>query len=113
MRRSQGRCCPILTSTRQPRKHPPGSPALANELQATGDLQEVERRNLRQVLSEQELAELGIVDQSYVLTPREFAKPASLPRSSAAACCNWTENGHQNGIGISTAAGSGLQAATR
>lgn len=35
--------------------------ALANELQATGDLQVVERRNLRQVLSEQELAELGIV----------------------------------------------------
>jgi len=99
--------------TPAPQTPPPGSPALANELQATGDLQEVERRNLRQVLSEQELAELGIVDQSYVLTPREFAKPASLPRSSAAACCNWTENGHQNGIGISTAAGSGLQAATR
>jgi len=35
--------------------------ALANELQAAGDLQVVERRNLRQVLSEQELAELGIV----------------------------------------------------
>ncbi|MCP9850969.1 CsgG/HfaB family protein [Cyanobium sp. Morenito 9A2] len=35
--------------------------ALANELQATGDLQVVERRNLKEVLSEQELAELGIV----------------------------------------------------
>lgn len=35
--------------------------ALANELQATGDLQVVERRNLNEVLSEQELAELGIV----------------------------------------------------
>lgn len=35
--------------------------ALANELQATGDLQVVERRELREVLSEQELAELGIV----------------------------------------------------
>lgn len=37
--------------------------ALANELQGTGDLQVVERRNLQQVLSEQELAELGIVRQ--------------------------------------------------
>jgi curli biogenesis system outer membrane secretion channel CsgG len=35
--------------------------ALANELQATGDLQVVERSNLKQVLSEQELAELGLV----------------------------------------------------
>jgi curli biogenesis system outer membrane secretion channel CsgG len=34
---------------------------LANELQATGDLQVVERANLKEVLSEQELAELGIV----------------------------------------------------
>lgn len=37
--------------------------ALANELQATGDLQVVERRELKEVLSEQELAELGIVRQ--------------------------------------------------
>jgi len=37
------------------------SAALANELAATGDLQVVERRNLKEVLSEQELAELGIV----------------------------------------------------
>jgi curli biogenesis system outer membrane secretion channel CsgG len=35
--------------------------ALANELQATGTLQVVERSNLGAVLSEQELAELGIV----------------------------------------------------
>jgi curli biogenesis system outer membrane secretion channel CsgG len=35
--------------------------ALANELAATGDLQVVERSNLKQVLSEQELADLGIV----------------------------------------------------
>ncbi len=35
--------------------------ALANELQGTGTLQVVERRNLKEVLSEQELAELGIV----------------------------------------------------
>jgi curli biogenesis system outer membrane secretion channel CsgG len=35
--------------------------ALANELQSTGDIQIVERRNLGQVLSEQELAALGIV----------------------------------------------------
>ena len=35
--------------------------ALANELQATGDLQVVERNNVKAVLSEQELAELGIV----------------------------------------------------
>jgi len=35
--------------------------ALANELQATGDIQVVERSNLKQVLSEQELADLGIV----------------------------------------------------
>jgi curli biogenesis system outer membrane secretion channel CsgG len=35
--------------------------ALANELQATGNLKVVERRNINQVLSEQELAELGIV----------------------------------------------------
>ncbi|MCT0214546.1 CsgG/HfaB family protein [Synechococcus sp. CS-1324] len=34
---------------------------LANELQATGDLQVVERSNLKEVLSEQELTELGIV----------------------------------------------------
>jgi curli biogenesis system outer membrane secretion channel CsgG len=34
---------------------------LANELQATGDLQVVERSNVQAVLSEQELAELGIV----------------------------------------------------
>lgn len=38
--------------------------ALANELQATGELKLVERRNLGQVLSEQELAALGIVKQS-------------------------------------------------
>jgi curli biogenesis system outer membrane secretion channel CsgG len=37
------------------------SHALANELASTGDLKVVERRNLGQVLSEQELAELGIV----------------------------------------------------
>jgi curli biogenesis system outer membrane secretion channel CsgG len=37
--------------------------ALANELQAAGDIQVVERRKLAQVLSEQELAELGIVRQ--------------------------------------------------
>lgn len=37
------------------------SSALANELAATGDIKVVERRNLGQVLSEQELAELGIV----------------------------------------------------
>lgn len=35
--------------------------ALANELQSTGTLQVVERRNLTAVLSEQELSELGIV----------------------------------------------------
>ncbi|MEB3322176.1 MAG: CsgG/HfaB family protein [Synechococcaceae cyanobacterium] len=35
--------------------------ALANELQATGDLQVVERTNVKAVLSEQEMAELGIV----------------------------------------------------
>ncbi len=34
---------------------------LSNELQATGDIQVVERNNLKAVLSEQELAELGIV----------------------------------------------------
>ncbi len=34
---------------------------LANELQATGDLQVVERSNLKEVLSEQELSALGIV----------------------------------------------------
>ncbi|WP_322782240.1 CsgG/HfaB family protein [Synechococcus sp. CBW1107] len=34
---------------------------LANELQATGDIQVVERNNIKAVLSEQELAELGIV----------------------------------------------------
>jgi curli biogenesis system outer membrane secretion channel CsgG len=38
--------------------------ALANELQATGELKIVERRNLGQVLSEQELAALGIVKKS-------------------------------------------------
>lgn len=38
--------------------------ALANELQATGELKLVERRNLGQVLSEQELAALGIVKKS-------------------------------------------------
>jgi curli biogenesis system outer membrane secretion channel CsgG len=37
------------------------SAALANELQASGQLQVVERRNLKEVLSEQELAELGLV----------------------------------------------------
>lgn len=37
------------------------SSALANELAATGELKLVERRQLGQVLSEQELAELGIV----------------------------------------------------
>ncbi|MDM7951787.1 MAG: CsgG/HfaB family protein [Cyanobium sp. CZS 25K] len=37
------------------------SAALANELQGTGMLQVVERRQLKDVLSEQELAELGIV----------------------------------------------------
>lgn len=37
------------------------SSALANELAASGDLKVVERRQLGQVLSEQELAELGIV----------------------------------------------------
>ena len=37
------------------------SSALANELAAAGDLKVVERRQLGQVLSEQELAELGIV----------------------------------------------------
>lgn len=37
--------------------------ALANELQGTGTLQVVERRQLNDVLSEQELAELGIVRQ--------------------------------------------------
>jgi len=35
--------------------------ALANELQATGDLQVVERQNVGAVLSEQEMAELGLV----------------------------------------------------
>lgn len=35
--------------------------ALANELQGTGDLQVVERNNTAAVLSEQEMAELGIV----------------------------------------------------
>lgn len=39
------------------------SAALANELQASGGLQVVERRDLKAVLSEQELAELGIVRQ--------------------------------------------------
>lgn len=39
------------------------SAALANELQAGGGVQVVERRNLQAVLSEQELAELGIVRQ--------------------------------------------------
>jgi curli biogenesis system outer membrane secretion channel CsgG len=37
------------------------SSALANELQATGDLQVVERSNTKAVLSEQELTELGLV----------------------------------------------------
>ncbi|CAK6687952.1 CsgG/HfaB family protein [Synechococcus sp. CCY9201] len=37
--------------------------ALANELQATGTLQVVERQQLQEVLSEQELTELGIVRQ--------------------------------------------------
>ena len=37
------------------------SSALANELAATGDIRVVERRSIGQVLSEQELAELGIV----------------------------------------------------
>lgn len=40
------------------------SHALANELAGTGDLQVVERQSLGQVLSEQELAELGIVKKS-------------------------------------------------
>jgi curli biogenesis system outer membrane secretion channel CsgG len=40
------------------------SHALANELTSTGDLQVVERRNINQVLSEQELAELGIVNKA-------------------------------------------------
>lgn len=40
------------------------SSALANELAASGDLKVVERRQLGQVLSEQELAELGIVRKS-------------------------------------------------
>ena len=40
------------------------SSALANELAATGDLKVVERRQLGQVLSEQELAELGIVPKA-------------------------------------------------
>jgi curli biogenesis system outer membrane secretion channel CsgG len=40
------------------------SHALANELTSTGNLQVVERRNISQVLSEQELAELGIVNKS-------------------------------------------------
>ncbi|MFO7630011.1 MAG: CsgG/HfaB family protein [Prochlorococcaceae cyanobacterium] len=40
------------------------SHALASELAATGELKVVERRNLNQVLSEQELAELGIVRKS-------------------------------------------------
>ncbi|MFM7170534.1 MAG: CsgG/HfaB family protein [Cyanobium sp.] len=40
------------------------SHALANELTSTGDLQVVERRDIKQVLSEQELAELGIVNKS-------------------------------------------------
>jgi curli biogenesis system outer membrane secretion channel CsgG len=35
--------------------------ALANELQATGELQVVERQNVSAVLSEQEMAELGLV----------------------------------------------------
>lgn len=39
------------------------SAALANELQAGGGVQVVERSNLKAVLSEQELAELGIVRQ--------------------------------------------------
>lgn len=37
------------------------SAALANELQATGQLQVVERRQVKEVLSEQEMAELGLV----------------------------------------------------
>jgi len=37
---------------------------LANELAAEGDLQVVERSNLKDVLSEQELTDLGIVRQS-------------------------------------------------
>ena len=37
------------------------SSALANELAATGELKVVERRQLDKVLSEQELAELGLV----------------------------------------------------
>ena len=40
------------------------SHALANELQSAGGLQIVERRNLDTVLSEQELAELGIVQKN-------------------------------------------------
>ncbi len=38
--------------------------ALANELQASGTLQVVERSELKQVLSEQELAELGLVPKN-------------------------------------------------
>ena len=37
------------------------SAALANELQSTGQLQVVERRQVKEVLSEQEMAELGLV----------------------------------------------------
>lgn len=37
------------------------SAALANELQASGQLQVVERRQVKEVLSEQEMAELGLV----------------------------------------------------
>jgi curli biogenesis system outer membrane secretion channel CsgG len=40
------------------------SHALANELAATGDVKVVERQSLSQVLSEQELSELGIVRKS-------------------------------------------------
>ena len=40
------------------------SHALANELQSAGGLQIVERQNIKAVLSEQELAELGIVPKS-------------------------------------------------
>jgi len=39
------------------------SSALANELQSAGGLQIVERKNIKAVLSEQELADLGIVRQ--------------------------------------------------
>lgn len=47
------------------------SHALANELSSTGDLKVVERKNLSQVLSEQELAELGIVRKTSTTAARK------------------------------------------